>query len=69
MTTVHPGHQANFRSVELVLEQLARGMAWETVIEVWEGRISAEAVGEAVRLAGQALVDHAYEYLREPPAA
>lgn len=44
MTTVHPCHQANFRSVELVLEQIASGMAWETIIEVWEGRISAEAV-------------------------
>ncbi len=65
MTTVHPCQQANFRSVELVLEQIASGMAWETIIEVWEGRISAEAVC----LAGQALVDHAYEYLLEPSAA
>jgi uncharacterized protein (DUF433 family) len=51
------------------LEQIASGMAWETIIEEWEGRISAEALAEAVRLAGQAFVDHAYEYLLEPSAA
>ena len=52
-----------------VLEQIASGMAWETIIEEWEGRISAEAIAEAVRLAGQAFVDHAPEYLLEPSAA
>ncbi len=34
-----------------VLEQIASGMAWETIIEEWQGSISSEAVAEAVKLA------------------
>ena len=52
-----------------VLEQIASGMAWESIIEEWEGRISADALAEAVRLAGQAFIDHAYEYLLDSSAA
>ena len=45
-----------------VLEQIASGMAWETIIEEWQGSISSEAVAEAVKLAGQTFIDHAHEY-------
>lgn len=33
-----------------VLEQVATGMAWETIEEEWRGRVSKEAIGEAVHL-------------------
>lgn len=52
-----------------VLEQIASGMAWETIIEEWEGHISSEAIAEAVKLAGQAFLDHAHEYILEPAHA
>jgi uncharacterized protein (DUF433 family) len=34
-----------------VLEQVARGMAWETIIEEWNDSITKDAIGEAVQLA------------------
>ena len=52
-----------------VLEQIASGMAWETIVEEWEGSVTADAIAEAVKLAGQAFVDHAEEYLLEPTPA
>ena len=52
-----------------VLEQIASGMAWESIIEAWEGSLTTEAIAEAVKLAGQAFVDHAHEYLLEPAPA
>jgi uncharacterized protein (DUF433 family) len=52
-----------------VLEQIASGMAWETIVEEWEGSLSSEAIAEAVKLAGQAFVDHAHEYELKPVAA
>ena len=52
-----------------VLEQIASGMAWESIIEEWEGSLTTEAIAEAVKLAGQAFVDHAHEYLLEPAPA
>jgi len=52
-----------------VLEQVASGMAWETIVEEWEGSLSKEAIAEAVRLANQAFLEHAHEYLVEPIAA
>jgi len=49
-----------------VLEDVARGMAWEAIIERWHGSISQEAIGEAVRLAREALLNHADELAPEP---
>lgn len=34
-----------------VLEQVAEGLAWETIIQEWRGSITREAIAEAVRLA------------------
>jgi uncharacterized protein (DUF433 family) len=45
-----------------VLEQLANGMAWETIEEEWRGKVTKEAIAEAVRLASQAFIEHADEY-------
>jgi len=42
-----------------VLEQVARGLDWETIIEEWHGSITHEAIAEAVHLAAQALLKHA----------
>ncbi len=49
--------------VQHVLEQVADGMAWETIIEEWRGSISKDAIAEAVRLSSKALLDHAQEYV------
>jgi uncharacterized protein (DUF433 family) len=32
-----------------VLEQVAAGMAWESIMEEWNGSISKEAIAEAVK--------------------
>ena len=45
-----------------VLEQVASGMAWETIEEEWRGKVTKNAIAEAVRLASQAFVEHADEY-------
>jgi len=52
--------------VSQVLEQVALGMDWESIAERWEGSIAKEAIAEAVRLSGQAFLEHAEEYLLEP---
>jgi len=52
-----------------VLEQVADGLAWETIIEEWRGSITDEAIAEAVRLARRALLDHVAEYIVGPTAA
>lgn len=54
-----------------VLEQVAQGLAWESIVEEWRGDVSTSAIAEAVRLASQAFQDHssqytAPEYLLEP---
>lgn len=36
--------------VAQVLEQVAAGMAWETIAGEWRGDVPKEAIGEAVRL-------------------
>ncbi len=38
-----------------VLEQVAEGLAWETIIEEWRGRISVDAIAEAVALSRKAI--------------
>ena len=52
-----------------VLDQVAAGLAWETIIEEWRGSITQEAIAEAVRLARQALLEHTAEYVVGPTAA
>ena len=49
-----------------VLEQVASGMAWETIIEEWHDSITKEAIAEAVQLATQALMKHSDEFILEP---
>jgi len=44
-----------------VLEQVSMGMAWETIVEEWGGKIQREAIGEAVSLARSALLAHPVE--------
>ena len=36
--------------VSQVLEQVARGMAWDTIIKEWRGSITKDAIAEAVQL-------------------
>jgi len=65
--------QPTFRGTRImvtqVLEQVASGMAWESIVEEWRGSVPTEAIAEAVRLAMQAFVDHADEYKVELTSA
>lgn len=45
-----------------VLEQVASGLAWETIESEWHGKVPKDAIAEAIRLASQAFVEHADEY-------
>ena len=45
-----------------VLEQVADGLAWETIIEEWRDSISYEAIAEAVRLSRQAFLENVDRY-------
>lgn len=52
-----------------VLDQVAAGMAWESIIEEWNDSITKEAIQEAVNLASQALLKHVDELVLEPVEA
>ena len=52
-----------------VLEQIASGMAWETIIEEWNHSITKEAIQEAIQLASQAFIKHADEFILDSLAA
>lgn len=52
-----------------VLDQVARGTAWETIVEEWRGDVTVDAIAEAVSLAGRAFLDHAEEYVLLPASA
>ncbi len=52
-----------------VLDQVASGMAWETILDEWHHCITHEAIAEAIRLANQALLDHIEDYILEPVTA
>lgn len=45
-----------------VLEQVSGGMAWETIEGEWRGKVSKEAIAEAIRLASRAFLEHVDEY-------
>lgn len=65
--------QPTFRGTRIlvsdVLEQVANGMAWESIVEEWHDSITQEAIAEAVQLAIRALLEHVDEYVLEPMAA
>ncbi len=65
--------QPTFRGTRIfvadVLEQVASGMAWEAIIEEWNGSITKEAIAEVVQLASQALLKHTDEFILEPTPA
>lgn len=52
-----------------VLEQIANGMDWQAIIEEWCGKLSREAIAEAVRLAREALITHNPELKTETAAS
>jgi uncharacterized protein (DUF433 family) len=49
-----------------VLEQIADGMDWESVIQEWHGSIKREAIAEALQLAARALIEHVGDYVLQP---
>ncbi len=55
--------------VKDVLDMLAEGMDWDTIIKEWHGSISREAIAETVLLAGRALFDHLDEYASKEAAS
>ena len=58
--------QPTFRGTRIlvrdVLEQVASGIAWETIVEEWRENVPSEAISEAVLLANQAFGDHFEQY-------
>lgn len=52
-----------------VLEQVAEGMAWETIIEEWRNGVTKEAIAEAVSLSRQAFLEHVDDYALEAAVA
>ena len=58
--------QPTFRGTRIlvadVLEQVAAGMAWESITEEWRGNVNSDAISEAVALASQAFRDHSEQY-------
>jgi len=52
-----------------VLDQLANGMAWDTIVEEWRGSITKEAIAEAIRLSSKAFIEHVDDYALESTRA
>ena len=62
--------QPTFRGTRIlvadVLEQVASGMAWKSIVEEWRGGIGEEAISEAVRVATETFREHAHELGLKP---
>jgi uncharacterized protein (DUF433 family) len=58
--------QLTFRGTRIfvsdILEQVAAGDDWDTIVKEWRGSVTLEAIADAVRFARQALLDHAEDY-------
>ncbi len=52
-----------------VLEMVAEGVVWETIIEQWHNSITQEAIAEAVKLSSEAFLRHTDEFVLEPVPA
>jgi uncharacterized protein (DUF433 family) len=57
--------QPTFRGTRIlvadVLEQVAAGIAWKSIVEEWRGDVNEEAIAEAVRAARETFREHAHE--------
>ena len=51
-----------------VLEMVARGMAWESIVEECHHSITQAAIAEAVTLSSEAFIKHAHEFVLEKAA-
>ena len=51
-----------------VLEQVANGLTWEMLKGEWRGKVTRDAIAEAIRLAGQAFLEHADQDPLKPVA-
>jgi len=62
--------QPTFRGTRImvwqVLAMVARGMDWNTIVREWRGRVSHEAIAEAILVASKALVAHESQRAPEP---
>jgi uncharacterized protein (DUF433 family) len=45
-----------------VLEQVADGLDWETILEEWRGKITTEAIAEAITLSRKAFINHVDDF-------
>jgi len=65
--------QPTFRGTRIlvadVLEQVANGMAWESIVAEWRGSISEGAIAEAVRAAKESFQERAQELTPKRVAA
>jgi uncharacterized protein (DUF433 family) len=52
--------------VKDVLEMVAEGMDWETIIKEWRGSITKEAISEAVLVASEVFEAHESQSKPEP---
>lgn len=59
----------NFRDTRILVadvpEHVANDMDWESIIEEWRGKLTREAIAEAIRLAREALISHTPELMQE----
>ncbi len=54
--------------VKDVLNQVSRGIDWETIVYEWRGSVPKAAIAEAVRLAREAFLDRVGEVAAESGA-
>ncbi len=52
-----------------VLEMVADGLAWESIIEQCHNSISKDAIAEAVKLSSEAFLKHIEDFVIEPVSA
>lgn len=52
--------------VKTVLAQVARGEDWPSITDNWDGRVSLEAISEAILVASEALVTFESARMTEP---
>lgn len=52
-----------------VLEQVSTGVSWEAIIAEWNGKLTREAIAEAVALASEALRKHVDDFTVDPVSA